>query len=142
MKKETKSKLDILTAKYKKKIEEENRIRVEKKIEEDIFLSEFFEVLEEEESVDHEGRTQDAKIIMNVFPAGIDRSLFRHKATPRISFHATKYKMEIWIYTSTIMPKRGGQAGSGGEFKLEEINTDLVEQKALELLTEIFDRKW
>jgi hypothetical protein len=164
MKEETKSQLDILMNKYKKKLTEPENKKEQQMSGEDIFLSEFrrlrkevirpamedignqlkshghdFEVLEEEESVDHEGRTQDANIIMRIFPAGNDKSIYRHEGTPGISFHAAKYKMKIWIHTSTVLPKRGGQAGSRGEFKPEEINTDLVEQKTLALLKEIFD---
>ncbi len=41
-----------------------------------------------------------------------------------------------------MRPTSGGSAGSIGEFALEEINSDFVEQKILECLESIFDKKY
>ena len=153
--------------KYEQRLEEAKKRQEQIKSEEDVFLSEFtrlrkevihprmedignplkerghdYRISEEEESVDLEGRTRDARITMNIFPAGVDRSAYRPENTPSISFVATRYKKKIWAHSSNIMPNRGGSAGPRGEFNAEEITSDVVEREVLGVLKEIFDPKW
>lgn len=166
MKKETKSQLDVLMDKYEQMLEEAKKRQEQIKSEEDVFLGEFkrlrkevifpemedignhlkasghdYRIAEEKESHDLEGRTRDARITMNIFPAGVDRSVYRPENTPSISFNATRYNKKIWVYGSNMMPNRGGSAGSRGEFKAEEITSDIVEREILKVLKEIFDPK-
>lgn len=167
MKKETKSQLDVLMDKYGQRLEEGKKRQEQIKTEEDAFLSEFerlrkevirpvmedignqlkardhdYLISEKEEAVDLEGRTQDAKITMNILPAGVDRSVYRPESTPSVSFIATRYKRKIWVHGSNMMPNRGGSAGSRGEFNAEEINSDVVEKEVFGVLKEIFNPKW
>ncbi len=168
MKKENKSQLDVLMDKYEQRLEEAKKRQEQIKSEDDVFLSEFrrlrkeviyprmedignqlkarghdYQISDEEESVDLGGRTRDARITMNIFPAGVDRSAYRPENTPSISFIATRYKKNIWVHGSNMMPNRGGSAGSRGEFNAEEITSDMVEGEVLGVLKEIFDPwKW
>jgi hypothetical protein len=166
MKKETKSQLDVLMDKYGQRLEEAKKRQEQIKSEEDVFLSEFkrlrkevifpemedignhlkvrghdYRIAEEEESLDSEGRTRDAKITINIFPAGVDRSAYRPEDTPSISFIATRYEKKIWVHGSNMMPNRGGSAGSRGKFNVEEITSDIVEREVLKVLKEIYDPK-
>ena len=167
MNKEAKSRLDGLMDKYEQRLAATKTKQEQIKSEEETFLSEFkrlreevirttmeevgihlkarghdYQISEAEESVDAEGRTQDAEIIFSIFPAGIDRSLYRPENTPSISFTAPRYKKKISVHGSNMLPNRGGSAGPRGEFKAEEIDGALVEREVLGVLEEIFDPKW
>jgi hypothetical protein len=167
MNKETKSQLDTLIDKYEQRLVEAKTKQEQIKSEEEAFLSEFkrlregvirttmeeigahlkvrghdYRISETEESVEEEGRTQDAEITFSIFPAGIDRSFYKPENTPSISFTAPRYKKKISVHGSNMMPNRGGSAGPRGEFKAEEINSALVEREVLGVLEEIFDPKW
>lgn len=167
MNKEAKSQLDGLMDKYEQRLAEAKTKQEQIKLEEGAFLSEFkrlreevirttmeevgihlkarghdYRISEAEESVDAEGRTQDAEITFSIFPTGIDRSLYRPENTPSISFTAPRYKKKISVHGSNMLPNRGGSAGPRGEFKAEEIDSALVEREVLGVLEEIFDPKW
>ena len=164
MKKEVKSQLDVLIDKYGQRLAEAKKRQEQTKVEEDVFLTEFkrlrkkvihpvmkdignrlkkrgheYRISEQEESVDSEGRTRNAKITMSIFPKGVDRSAYGPENTPSISFIATRDKKKIWVHGSSIMPTRGGTAGSRGEFNAAEITTDAVEGEVLGVLKEILD---
>jgi hypothetical protein len=167
MNKKAKSQLDTLMDKYEQRLAEAKNRQEQIKSEEEAFLSEFkrlreevilptmeevgnqlkarkhdYRILETEESVDGEGRVINAEITMNIFPSGIDRSLYTPQNTPSITFTAPRYKKRICVDGSNIMPKREGAAGPRSEFKAEEINSALVEREVLGVLEEIFDPKW
>ena len=164
MKKEVKSQLDVLIDKYGQRLAEAKKRQEQTKVEEDVFLTEFkrlrkkvihpvmkdignrlkkrgheYRISEQEESVDSEGRTRNAKITMSIFPKGVDRSAYGPENTPSISFIATRDKKKIWVHGSSIMPARGGTSGSRGEFNAAEITTDAVEGEVLGVLKEILD---
>ena len=167
MKKETKSQVDILMDKYKRRLTEAKKKQEQIKSEEDAFLKGFkrlrkeiirpvmedignhlktqghdYRISEEEESVDSEGRTRDAKITMSIFPAGVERAAYTTENTPSVSFFATRYKKKIWAHRSNMMPGRGGRAGGCGEFNSEAMTSDVVEREVLRVLREIFEPEW
>jgi len=164
MKKEAKSQLHVLMDKYGQRLAQGKKRLEQIKVEEDVFLTKFkrlrkkvihpvmkdignqlkkrgheYRISEQEESVDAEGRTRNAKITMSIFPKGLDQSAYRPENTPSISFIATRDKKKIWVHGSSIMPTRGGTAGSRGEFNAAEITGDAVEREVLGVLKEIFD---
>jgi len=164
MKKETKSQLDVLMNKYGQRLAEAKKRQEKIKVEEDVFLTQFkrlrkkviqpvmksvgnqlkkrgheYRISEQEESVDSEGRMRNAKIIMSIFPKGVDPSAYRPESTPSISFIATRDKKKIWVHGSSIMPTGGGTSGSRGEFNAAEITGDAVEREVLGVLKEILD---
>ena len=164
MKKEVKSQLDVLMDKYGQRSAEAKKRQEQIKVEEDVFLTEFkrlrkkvihsvmkdignrlkkrgheYQISEQEESIDLEGRTRNAKITMSIFPKGLDQSAYQPENTPSISFIATRDKKKIWIYGSSRMPSGGGTAGSRGEFNAAEITSNAVEREVLGVLKEIFD---
>lgn len=167
MNKEAKSRLDTLMDNYEKRLAEAKSRQKQAKSEEEAFLSEFkrlreeviyttmeeignqlkirghdYKISEGEESVDGEGKVINAEIAMNIFPSGVDRSLYTPQNTPSITFTAPRYKKRICVEGSNIMPKREGAAGPRSEFKAEEMNRALVEREILGVLEEIFDPKW
>ncbi len=168
MKKETKLTLDNLMNKYQQKLAEAKEEKEKVRSAEDVFLSAFkrlrkevirpvmedfgkqlkarsheYQITEEEESLDREGRIFDARITMFIFPVDIDRSAYRSGNTPSISFIASGHKKKIGVHASNILPTRGGSAGPrGSELDLEEVTDDLVEQEILKVLKEIFGPRY
>ena len=164
MKKEAKSQLHVLMDKYGQRLAEGKKRLEQIKVEEDVFLTKFkrlrkkvihpvmkdignqlkkrgheYRISEQEESIDSEGRTRNAKITMSIFPKGLDQSAYRPENTPSISFIATRDKKKIWVHGSSRMPSGGGTAGSRGKFNAAEITSGIVEREVLGVLKEIFD---
>jgi len=101
MSEEAKVALDRLLDDYDKKLQERQKMEGKKQTEEEAFAQAFkklsssvilpimekmglhlkmrghdYRVYEEDETVDAEGRTRDACIYINIYPAGIERSKF------------------------------------------------------------------
>ena len=164
MKEETKLTLDKLMDKYQQKLAAAKMNQEKIRSEEDVLQSAFkqlekevirpvmedfgkqlkargheYQITEEEESLDREGKLRDASITMHIFPAGINRSAFRQENTPSISFIASRNKKKVLVHASNILPNRGGSAGArGGDLMVEEVTSDLVEQEILGVLNDIF----
>ncbi len=164
MKEETKLTLDNLMDKYQQKLAEAKKKQENIRSGEDVLLSAFkqlrkevirpvmedfgnklkargheYQITEEEESLDREGKLRDASITMHIFSAGIDRSAYSQENTPSISFIVSRHNQKVWVHGSNILPNRGGSAGvRGGDLNIEEVTSDLVEQEILGVLKEIF----
>ena len=162
MSEEAKAALDRLLDDYDKKLQERQKMEGKKQTEEEAFAQAFkklsssvilpimekmglhlkmrghdYRVYEEDETVDAEGRTRDACIYINIYPAGIERSKFGSTNTPSVKFSATKSNRLVCIYMNKIMPDRGGSWGPNETFDTANITSALVERKILELLREI-----
>ena len=162
MEKKTKEELDCLMRNHEKKSAKDKKLQEQLRSEEDEFLCKFQKVRKEviwpameevggylkncgheyrisqrEETRDHQDRTQDANIKMSIFPGGTKSASYRDTSTPSITFFAQKFRRIIWGHRSTMMPGRGGSAGSFAEFKPEEIKRDMVEREILTLLKNV-----
>lgn len=98
-----------------------------------------YRIEENNESIDHEGKTKDAQIgIYFLLPK--QEHIYDLHRYPSVSFIATRYKEKVWVRESTIGPTRGGHSGSAGEYPLEQITTELVQQKVMKVLKELFGK--
>jgi hypothetical protein len=163
MEKKTKEKLDCLMRSYENKSAKDKKLQKQQRSEEDEFLCKFrkvrkkvirpameeigeslknrgheYRISQREETKDRQGKTEDANIMMSIFPSGTESASYNSINFPSITFFATKYKRIVWGHRSTMMPGRGGSAGSFAEFKPEEIKRDMVERVILVLLEHIF----
>jgi len=60
---------------------------------------------------------------------------------PQLSFQLTNSE-KIAVYSHKHMPTGGGNSGSEGEFDINEITSDFVEQKVMNLIKDCYDRSW
>ena len=60
---------------------------------------------------------------------------------PQLSFQLTNSE-KIAVYSHKHMPTGGGNSGSEGEFDIEEITSEFVEQKVMNLIKDCYDRSW
>lgn len=162
MKDEVKNELNSLINGYEeRKTRQVKKIEV-KKGEEDKFLQEFYlirkkiiklamieigellksrgqnyQIDEQDEMVDREAKTKDARIsIYFLIPEkGYVSQLLKY---PSVSFIADRREKKIWTHENTIGPNRGGQSGGTGSYPLSQITTDLVHQKIMHVLKELF----
>jgi hypothetical protein len=57
---------------------------------------------------------------------------------PSFSFICDKHKKTVSMHKSTIGPGHGGQSGGAGDVALDSLTDDFVQQKLLELITEVY----
>lgn len=100
--------------------------------------------LESKISESHEGRgtsgpLSSASITMTIFVGGKAGSSLSQDF-PHLTFRCNKSDERVGLMRSTISPRRGGMAGYEGEYKLEEITFDFVQEKVVALLQEVLSR--
>jgi hypothetical protein len=93
-----------------------------------------YHVSEENEFVDATAHYSPASITLDVYPASLQIDYRQPKMSPYISFIADKYAKKVVIMVSTMLPGSGGVVGSNGSYELEEITTDFVERKIVEVI--------
>ena len=162
MKDEVKNELNSLINGYEeRKTKQVKKIEVQGR-EEDKFLQEFYlirkniiklamieigellksrgqnyQIDEQGEMSDHEVKAKDARINMYFLIPEKGCASQLHKY-PSISFIADRREKKIWTHENTIGPNRGGQSGGTGSYPLSQITTDLVLQKIMHVLKELF----
>lgn len=57
---------------------------------------------------------------------------------PHLTLSFDKVVRKVQFYRSTMSPKRGGMAGSDGSADLDSVTEDLINQKALKVIAEIY----
>lgn len=90
-----------------------------------------------EEQTDREGRYQPPSISIR-FLVGQDDRRYPSLGYPRFSVICEKTSSRLRFHESTISPGRGGHAGGAGETTPSEITADLINQKVLKVLSEVF----
>ena len=60
---------------------------------------------------------------------------------PQLSFQLTKSE-KIAVYSHKHMPTGRGSSGSEGEFDIDEITSEFVEQKIINLIKDCYDKSW
>lgn len=100
--------------------------------------------LESKISANHEGRetsgtSGSASITLTVFVGGREGSSGAQDF-PHITFRCNKAEEKVGLVRSTISPRRGGMAGLEGEYRLDEITFDFVQEKVVALLQEVLSR--
>lgn len=102
-----------------------------------------YHIDEEKEYVDATAHAEPSTIKFNIYPATLDKSMYKPESTPYVSFFANKFARKVGIAVSTMMPGTGGVIGSHGEFDPSQITKDFVEKEVVEVLkrTLIFNKQ-
>ncbi|BBE51978.1 hypothetical protein OYT1_ch2465 [Ferriphaselus amnicola] len=90
-----------------------------------------------EEQTDPEGRYQSPSISIR-FLVGEDGSHYRSHEYPHLSVICEKGFSKLRFHESTISPGRGGHAGGAGDATPTELTADLINQKVLKVIREVF----
>ena len=162
MKDKVKNELNSLINGYEKRKAKQVKKFEAQKREEDKFLQEFYlirkkiikpamieigellksrgrnyQIDEQDEEFDREVKTKDARINVYflILEKGYESQLFEY---PFVSFIADKRKKKIVTQENTTRPNRGGHSGDTGSYSLSQITTDLVHQKIMNVLKELF----
>jgi len=162
MKDKVKNELNSLINGYEKRKAKQVKKFEAQKREEDKFLQEFYlirkkiikpamieigellksrgrnyQIDEQDEEFDREVKTKDARINIYflILEKGYESQLFEY---PFVSFIADKRKKKIVTQENTTRPNRGGHSGDTGSYSLSQITTDLVHQKIMNVLKELF----
>lgn len=156
--------LDKYLDTYDRKQEERQRAQTEKRQQEDAFLAQFtefrrsvakpvfeeigahlrkrghdFEILEQEHTVDHNGRTSDARIEFRFYPKGMDRSMLRAHEGPSFTVIVSRTEKSLALHGSTIT-EGGGMAGGRGNFTLETLTSERLRQELVKLVGEVLSK--
>ena len=99
-----------------------------------------FEITEQQESIGSEGRTHNAGITLMIYPNGQRSRYPNERNTPHIGFMTHSYKRNVYVYECTMMPGRGGRAGSAREYELNQITTQVIHDHILKVLAEAMGR--
>lgn len=155
--------LDKLLDKYDERRAEQLKAQQATKKDEDIFLENFskfrdavarplfegignhlrargheFELRQEEYGIGADQRTNDANIGLFIYPKGVARGQYRHYEYPHYTVFASRIGKFIRTHASNMRPGGGGVAGPRGEYKLEQLTRQVLEEEVLKVLGEIF----
>lgn len=92
------------------------------------------EIREQKETIDSDGRTINAGITLTIFPLGQRPRYPDQHDCPHVAFMVNSYENKIHVHESTMMPMRGGHAGSTGEYALDKVTSELVEKHIVSVL--------
>lgn len=98
------------------------------------------DILSSDERTEPDGTTLPAAITMEFYPAGIARRRFTESNTPHVSFVAHRDTRKVQIEENSTTPIAGGVGGwfgSKGEFSLEDIDTDFVQDQVLAMVRQV-----
>lgn len=162
MRDETRKKLGELMDTYDRKRREAKRRAKEKGSAEVVFLGTFsvcrdetiipamreigellrsrghqYGVLATGERIDADGKTIPAAVTLEFYPAGIARRRFAKRTVPHVSFIAQPSTGKVLVYENSVAPRVGGWFGNKGEFSLDEIDGDFVEEQILPMIEEV-----
>lgn len=90
-----------------------------------------------EEQTDREGRYQSPSISIR-FLVGEDGRHYRSHEYPHLSVICEKGSSKLRFHESTMSPGRGGHAGGAGDTTPTELTADLINQKVLKVIREVF----
>jgi len=98
-----------------------------------------FSVSEDEHAEEPGGKSTEAAITIHVMPAGMEKPVHGNGRFPSLSFVTRHYNRTVCIFASNAVPKPSGAAGSRGDYRLAQIDTDLVQDELLKLIAGIVD---
>jgi hypothetical protein len=161
VKQDLKTRLDAAFAGHAEKDQQRQAVKRERLRQDDIFLRRFHEVssslikpaLEEigafaqskglgfridqqQDGGTADGKHTEASISIRFYPGENQEHRPAHEY-PHLSVMCSKFKQNVWLHQSTLSPGRGGQAGSVGEFQLDDLSEDLIQEKIADLLHKI-----
>jgi hypothetical protein len=96
-----------------------------------------YEVIENSDGLQPDGKTLNAAIVLAIFPEGVRPTDPRNpdqSGWPHIAFFVNPNKNTIFVHESAMMPNIGGPAGTAGEYTLDEITADIVQKHIVSVL--------
>jgi hypothetical protein len=99
-----------------------------------------FEITEEEESVEANGKTANAAITLRIYPYAERPAHTQLGGCPHLAIRANSPRNTIYVHESIMMPGSGGHAGTAGEYELDAVTADMVEQHILSVLVRTLGR--
>ncbi|MDD5581469.1 MAG: hypothetical protein PHY16_19660 [Methylobacter sp.] len=90
-----------------------------------------------EEQTDRDGRYQSPSISIR-FLVGEDDRRYQSHEYPHLSVICEKRTSKLRFHESTMSPGKGGRAGSAGETTPTELTVDVLNQKVIKVLREVF----
>lgn len=97
-------------------------------------------VYEEQDRTEPDGRQQSTAGIAMTLLLPDERSgrVSHGTDTPTFRLSCSKRQGTVNLWQSTMAPGRGGQAGSEGEFNLEQVTEEFAHQKLLKWVSAVF----
>lgn len=96
-----------------------------------------YEIVENPDGLQPDGRTLNAAITLTIFPNGVrptDPRSDEPKGWPHIAFFVNPTKNTVLVHESAMMPGVGGPAGTAGEYPLDEVTAEVVEKHIVSVL--------
>lgn len=96
-----------------------------------------YEVIENSDGLQADGKTLNAAIVLAIFPEGVRPTDPRNpdqSGWPHIAFFVNPNKNTIFVHESAMMPNIGGPAGTAGEYTLDEVTADVVQKHIVSVL--------
>lgn len=96
-----------------------------------------YEIIENSDGLQADGKTLNAAIVLAIFPDGVRPTDPRNNdqsGWPHIAFFVNPNKNTIIVHESAMMPNLGGPAGTAGEYTLDQITGDIVQKHIVSVL--------
>lgn len=97
-----------------------------------------YEIVQNDDGLQFDGRTLNAAITLTIFPDGVRPSDPRNPGQngwPHIAFFVNPSKNTVLVHESAMMPDIGGPAGTAGEYHLDQIVPETVEKHIVSVLS-------
>ncbi len=99
-----------------------------------------FVISEDDPAGEPGGNTREAVISMQIMPAGMEKSAQADAPYPSLSFATRHYNKTVCVRSSNSVPRLNGAAGPRGDYRLGQIDAQLVRSELLKLIAAIIDR--
>ena len=97
-----------------------------------------YSVKEQEYGIGADKKTTDAGITLLIYPQGVNRDGHAEHEFPSYSVSAVGYSKALRLHGSYMRPHSGGGAGPRGEYKLQQLSREVLEEDLLKLLAQVF----
>lgn len=77
------------------------------------------------------------KISIHIVPAGVSKSIHPYNWFPTLSFFGAAFTKTIGVHGVNARRNSAGGSGERGNFKLEQVNKELVEKELMKFIGEI-----
>ena len=96
-----------------------------------------FEIVENSDGLQPDGRTLNGAITLTIYPNGVRPSDPRNtdqNGWPHIAFFVSPSKNTVLVHESAMMPGVGGPSGTAGEYALDDITAEVVSKHIVSVL--------
>jgi len=169
---ETRARLETLMTRYEKRLTEERKRHEATRRRHDAFIGEFERLIEEtirptmedvgaalrrrghdygiattQAYTDVDRRPRNTQVTMQVYPAGIERSLFTSTSTPYVAFVCDWLQTLITVRQSVATPGGASKLSAGvekpgkrAEYSFRQVTAPVVEREIVDVLGGVFGR--